>query len=129
MYITSKEPRHRYAKLQSCPTNKLDHESLIDLPDDKYSPRYQTFTFATLPKEMEFDANRLSLSTVRCLHTSGVFYEGHLAGMDSVCNAALQQARVTTAPSSSANAVVLEEADSMWLKGSNVVYIGFTNEK
>lgn len=80
---------------------------------------------------MDFNPERLGGSQVRCLTTSGEFYEGKLSGFDSNFNTLLTDCEVRLSPSTSVGAggapmqTPLDAAKKMWVNGSHVIYIGF----
>lgn len=81
---------------------------------------------------MEFSAEKIAGSNVRCLATSLDVYEGVLAGFDGAFNTVLRDARVTgpslnggeTGSSSQATAASAT-SERMFVNGSRLLYIGF----
>lgn len=84
---------------------------------------------------MEFSADKIAGSKVRCLTSSLEVYEGVLTGFDSAFNTTLRNAKVdplnsaSTASSSTAGATNGESQEGtakLFVNGSRLLYVGFT---
>lgn len=78
---------------------------------------------------MEFSADNIAGAKVRCLTTSMDVYGGVLTGFDSAFNTTLQQATFERGNSTTAvvsGAIEKAPASSMFVNGSRLLYVGFS---